>query len=66
MHCQQCDRLLTDEESTRKDDQTGQYLDTCSECMNNLYEDMNDDILDDLDDSYSTYEGEGNPNGSEI
>ena len=52
MKCQDCDCFLTDEESVRKDERTGEYLDLCSECLSNLYKDLNDDlpfdILDDL------------------
>jgi hypothetical protein len=32
MHCTACDRNLSDFESTRKDENTGQYLDLCNTC----------------------------------
>lgn len=57
MRCQDCNENLTDEESTRKDERTGQYLDLCNTCLSNLYKDLdeynsytstNSDNLDDF------------------
>ena len=43
MHCQCCDTILTDEESTRKDE-NGNYPDICNACLSNLYSDLYDDF----------------------
>jgi hypothetical protein len=44
MRCRACDRNLSDFESTRKDHDTGQFVDLCNQCMN----DVNDDLSTDL------------------
>jgi len=36
MHCSSCNRLLTDYESTRKNAVTGQYLDLCKVCFEDI------------------------------
>lgn len=36
MHCNGCNRLLTDYESTRKNAVTGQYLDLCKVCFEDI------------------------------
>jgi len=33
MRCKICDVVLSDHEATRKDTTTGEYLDTCGECL---------------------------------
>lgn len=33
MHCRCCDKLLSDFESTRKNADTGEYLDMCNKCF---------------------------------
>lgn len=33
MKCKICDQLLSDYESTKKDTETKEYLDTCSYCL---------------------------------
>ena len=33
MRCQCCNDGLTDQEATRKDSNTGEYLDTCNICL---------------------------------
>ena len=38
MHCVCCNSLLTDYESTRKNAHTGEYLDMCSLCFDDLKE----------------------------
>jgi len=36
MHCICCDTELTDIESSRKSNTTGQYLDTCDNCFSEI------------------------------
>lgn len=36
MHCLCCDRNLNDYESTRKHAETGEYLDICNKCLNDI------------------------------
>ncbi len=36
MRCYCCDRWLDDFESTRKDSETGEYMDTCNKCLKGL------------------------------
>lgn len=36
MHCSCCDKLLTDYESTLKHAVSGEYLDTCTKCLDGL------------------------------
>ena len=36
MHCTSCNKLLTDYESTRKNAVTGQYLDLCKVCFEDI------------------------------
>lgn len=36
MHCSSCNKLLTDYESTRKNAVTGQYLDLCKVCFEDI------------------------------
>ena len=33
MRCKICDAILSDYETTRKDPVSGEYLDTCGECL---------------------------------
>ena len=56
MRCQICDKNLSDFESTRKHAITGQYLDTCNECLEAIEiiptldrEDLRDVVSDDID-----------------
>lgn len=42
MKCQICDKSLNDYEATRKDVVTGEYLDTCSECLSAIRESLQD------------------------
>ena len=42
MRCVICDTNLNDYELTRKDPQTGDYLDTCSECVRTVKEALQD------------------------
>jgi len=44
MKCQQCDCILTDYESVRKDPITKQYLDICLECLYPRFDDYEDQI----------------------
>jgi len=44
MRCQACDRLLTDLESTRKDEKTSKYIDLCSSCFYFVTTAYDDDI----------------------
>ena len=61
MRCCACDRNLSDFESTRKSRETGEYLDLCNKCYNEIQLDIddineredlrhNDDILIDWED----------------
>ena len=48
MHCLICNAILTDDEATLKDVDTGAYLDTCSACMDedlSDYEEFDDNVL---------------------
>lgn len=36
MRCKICDVILSDYEVTRKDPNTGEYLDTCGECLKEI------------------------------
>ena len=36
MHCTICDALMSDYEATRRDARTGDYLDLCQTCFNDL------------------------------
>jgi hypothetical protein len=36
MRCKICDVILSDYEVTRKDPTTGEYLDTCGECLSHI------------------------------
>ena len=36
MRCKICDVVLSDYEVTRKDPTTGEYLDTCGECLSQI------------------------------
>jgi hypothetical protein len=52
MRCQDCNSNLSDEESTRKDESTGEYMDLCNTCLSNFYKDIGYDLpMDLLDDS---------------
>ena len=52
MRCVDCNANLTDEESVRKDDRTGDYLDLCSSCLSNFYLDVYGDLPTDSLDEY--------------
>ena len=47
MHCQICNTILTDEESTLKDIHTGLYADTCTACLDADMS-VDDDVYDEL------------------
>ena len=38
MRCKMCDSSLSDYEATRKDPNTGEYLDACGECLRSVRE----------------------------
>lgn len=40
MRCKICNVILSDYESTRKDPTTGEYLDTCGECLREIRESL--------------------------
>ena len=42
MRCKICDAILSDYETTRKDPNTGEYLDTCGECLSIVREALQD------------------------
>ena len=42
MRCMICDSILTDYELTRKNQHTGEFLDTCSECTRSVKDALND------------------------
>jgi len=50
MRCQDCNTNLTDEESTRKDERTNEYMDICNRCLSNLWSDTTDGFPLDNDD----------------
>lgn len=66
MRCQDCNCNLTDEESTRKNEQTGEYWDLCNKCLDAFYRDTNFDllVLDEDDESYITNESGWEADGS--
>jgi hypothetical protein len=48
MRCRACDRNLSDFESTRKDHNTGQFVDLCNECISVVNADLSTDDRFDL------------------
>ena len=42
MRCKICDVILSDYEVTRKDPTTGEYLDTCGDCLRSVREALQD------------------------
>jgi hypothetical protein len=64
MHCRACNKLLSDYESTRKNAVTGQYLDLCKVCFEDVKPfvkviDRKDLITEaDLDDPEEDYDGD--------
>jgi len=42
MRCKICDSVLNDYELTRKDPKSGEFLDTCSECVRVIRECLED------------------------
>ena len=40
MRCKICDVMLSDYEVTRKDPTSGEYLDTCGECLRHVRESL--------------------------
>jgi hypothetical protein len=36
MHCTCCNKILSDYEATLKHAETGEYLDTCTECLSEI------------------------------
>ena len=48
MRCRACDRNLSDFESTRKDHDTGQFVDLCNECISVVNADLSTDDRFDL------------------
>jgi hypothetical protein len=67
MRCVVCNEVLSDYEATRKHAETGEYLDTCSECLSVINEQVfvptldrpdligADDILNDCGDMSEGY-----------
>lgn len=45
MRCKICNHELDDWESTRKNAETGEYLDECRQCTANLIADLNDEEI---------------------
>lgn len=41
MHCQSCDCELSDYESTRKSERTGEYIDLCDSCLEPIRDEFN-------------------------
>jgi len=51
MRCQDCNTNLTDEESVRKDERTNEYMDLCTRCLTNFWNDTVDsDLTNEFDD----------------
>lgn len=42
MRCRVCDEVLTDHELTRKDANSGDFLDTCTNCLRAIREALSD------------------------
>ena len=38
MHCVACDKTLSDYETTRKNESTGEYIDLCNRCFKEVRE----------------------------
>lgn len=67
MRCQDCNCNLTDEESTRKDETTGEYMDICNQCLSNFYKDIGADIpFELLDEDSDTADFDRYSDGEEI
>ena len=65
MRCQDCNANLTDEESVRKDERTGDYMDLCNNCLSNFYLDTCSDLpIDLLDESGEPASEEDDDDGS--
>jgi hypothetical protein len=46
MRCVCCNKLLSDYEATLKHGETGQYLDTCSSCLDEIMAEVNIHVKD--------------------
>lgn len=46
MRCRHCNRILTYRECVEKDENSGEYLDTCVSCLDDEYSDMIDAEVD--------------------
>jgi protein-arginine kinase activator protein McsA len=51
MRCLSCNKNLSDFESTRKFASTGEYLDLCNRCYNDIQDDVDTVIRPDLEDN---------------
>ena len=58
MRCVACDRNLSDYESTRKSATTGEYLDLCNTCLDEITDDVIVIDRPDLIDSVSIFDDE--------
>ena len=57
MHCRACDCMLTDEEATNKDLDTGEYQDMCDSCLGIVDADLNnEDMPEELSGESINYE----------
>ena len=54
MRCRVCNKKLTQSEMVRKDYQTDEYLDTCSECLHHSYDSLT--VFSDYDFSFNHYD----------
>lgn len=66
MHCRDCDVNLSDDESTRWNEQTKDYWDLCNTCLSNFYKDTDNgnSYFDTTDDVLSLeFLGEENGDG---
>lgn len=56
MRCKACNVALDDKESVRKDSDTGDYLDLCNTCYYSIYDETDEDFLDELVRNYGELE----------
>jgi len=59
MRCQACDQSLSDFEATRKNAETGEYLDLCNDCYNFISNDILSQEREDLRNEADNDEYEG-------
>jgi len=64
MRCVCCGKMLSDYEATMKHGETGEYLDTCGDCLDVILTDVNLHVVDNprllhKDNTYDDFDVEG-------